>query len=119
MTRIAVHATVADKILVSRESARRLEEPLRQATATAGHGSGLVVDFAGVEGMAPAFLDELLGVLHDAVGGRTRIRVLNQPARLSLKFEAIAKGRGLQVTEEARGVWVFADAAPPKTDRAI
>ncbi len=116
MSSLTIRATLSDKILVSRESARRLAEPLRQAAAA--NGQEILVDFTGVEGMAPSFLDEFLGVLHDALGPRTRIRFANQPARLSLKFEAVAKGRGLQLTEEAGGAWVFAATdTPPARNR--
>ncbi len=115
MSNLVIRATLTDKILVSRESAQRLAEPLRQATAA--NGREILVDFTGVEGMAPSFLDEFLGVLHDAVGVGTRIRFSNQPARLSLKFEAVAKGRGLRLTEESGGSWVFAAETPPVSDR--
>ena len=124
--RLRIRDVLGEKILVSRESARLLIAPLRQAlgqeTLPAGSGPSrdVTVDFEGVAGMAPAFLDEFLGVLESTVGIGGRILFVAQPARLSLKFEAVARSRGLQVTQENdRWVLEAKSAPPPKetTDR--
>lgn len=118
MTRLRIRDVIRDKILVSRESARLLVAPLRQLVSQGSLQAGspprrdVTVDFEGIEGMAPAFLDEFLGVLESTVGGGWRILFVAQPARLSLKFEAVARSRGLRVTQENGGQWVFEE----KTD---
>jgi hypothetical protein len=111
--RLRICDVIRDKILVSRESARLLIAPLRELVSRGTPQGGLqpgrevTVDFEGIEGMAPAFLDEFLGVLESTVGSRSRILFVAQPARLSLKFEAVARSRGLRVTQENGGRWVF------------
>ena len=111
--RIRIRDVLRDKILVSRESAHLLVDPLRQAIGEGAEDArpypsrDLTVDFEGVEGMAPAFLDEFLAVLESTVGGGARIAFVAQPARLSLKFEAVARSRGLRVVQERDGRWVF------------
>jgi hypothetical protein len=111
-----------DRILVSRESARQLEHPLRallageSATGTASVPKSVVVDCAGVEGVAPSFLDELLTVLESIIivaetngCGRSLI-VANPPTRVSLKFEAVARRHGLSVRPLPDGSWHLAGA---------
>ncbi len=122
-TQLRIRDVLREKILVSRESARLLAAPLRQVisqgTLPAGSQSSrdVTVDFEGIEGMAPSFLDEFLGVLESTVGVGSRIRFVAQPARLSLKFEAVARSRGLQVTQENGGRWVFeAKSTPPRDE---
>lgn len=122
--RIKVRDVLRDKILVSRESAHQLADPLRQAINegpedTRGYPSrDVTVDFEGVEGMAPAFLDEFLAVLASTAGGGARIAFVAQPARLSLKFEAVARSRGLRVIQERDGHWVFeAKTSPAAKDQ--
>ena len=114
---LRIHDHLPEKILVSRESARLLAEPLRQALAGAQAVGGPVdvvsIDFARAEGMAPSFLDELVGVLQSECGTGARIRFVRQPARLSRKFEAVARGRGLQVAEIGAGEWVLERAGSP------
>jgi STAS-like domain of unknown function (DUF4325) len=107
--RLRIRDVLSEKILVSRESARRLVGPLRQVMEHAEPPAGMdvTVDFEGVEGMAPAFLDEFLAVLESTVGYGSRILFVTQPARLSLKFEAVARSRGLRVMQERGGGWVF------------
>jgi hypothetical protein len=111
-TRLRIRDVIDDKILVSRESARLLSAPLRQLVGPGAlhdepEGRDLTIDFEGIEGMAPAFLDEFLGVLESTVGRGPRVLFVSQPARLSLKFEAVARSRGLLVRQESRGRWVL------------
>ena len=118
-TRLRIRDVLEEKILVSRESARLLVAPLRQAidqeTLQAGSqpSRDVTVDFEGIEGMAPSFLDEFLGVLESTVGRGSRILFVAQPARLSLKFEAVARSRGLQVRQEEDGRWALEARADP------
>jgi STAS-like domain of unknown function (DUF4325) len=121
--RLRIRDVLRERILVSRESARLLAAPLRQVideeTPRGPQARREVtVDFEGVEGMAPTFLDEFLGVLESTVGVGSRILFVAQPARLSLKFEAVARSRGLQVTQENGGRWVFeAKSTRPAFDK--
>lgn len=127
MHTLRVHDVLKNKILVSRESARLLEDPLRtivENARTTGNESGttpVTVDFAGVEGIAPSFLDELVTVFESVVGAKTtdnaggldgcerRLIVANPPTRLSLKFEAVARGHGMSVRALPDGSWLLTD----------
>jgi hypothetical protein len=118
--RIRVRDVLRDKILVSRESAHLLARPLRQAISDrrGDHGAAdtaVTVDFEGVEGMAPAFLDEFLAVLESTLGGSAKICFVSQPTRLSLKFEAVARSRGLRVVQEHDGSWLLEAKTAPVT----
>ncbi len=112
-TRLRIRDVIQDRILVSRESARLLGAPLRQLVGQGTLQAGspprgdVTVDFEGIDGMAPSFLDEFLGVLESTVGTGARILFVAQPARLSLKFEAVARSRGLRVAQDEGGRWVF------------
>lgn len=121
MRTLRVQDVLKDRILVSRESARLLEEALRAMMVSAtpsGKAPGvapLTVDFKGIEGVAPSFLDELLSVFEALIGAETKgdercLIVANPPTRLSLKFEAIARGHGMSVRALADGSWFLADA---------
>ena len=120
MPTIRVNEVLKDKILVSRESAHLLEDPLiamMAASRTSGDLSttSIVVDFEGVEGIAPSFLDELLSIFESVLGSETsprerRLVVANPPTRLSLKFEAIARGHGMSVRALPDGSWLLADS---------
>jgi hypothetical protein len=121
---LVVHELLKDKVLVSRESARLLEEPLSRLMTDAGRGAtrpddgDVTVDFAGVEGIAPSFLDELFTIfecLVSAAGAATsrRLRVANPPARLSSKFEAVARGHRLSVATQPDGAWLLAPLDSP------
>jgi hypothetical protein len=120
MTRrvLRVGDVLEDRILVSRESARRLENALgalmtsAPSPGSAGEERQLVVDFDGVAGIAPSFLDELLSIFDSLVAsgaknGRCFI-VANPPTRLSAKFEAIARGHGMSVELLPDGSWRLA-----------
>ncbi len=121
MRTLRVHDILKDKILVSRESARLLEDALktiRVNAVTPGEArdtTPVSVDFEGVEGVAPSFLDELLSVFESVLGaepgGREQgLIVANPPTRLSLKFEAIARGHGMSVRALPDGSWLLTDA---------
>lgn len=116
-----VRDVLQDRILISRESARLLENALGAMMVSArapGDASGagpLTVDFEGVEGIAPSFLDELLSVFESLVGaesnaGERSLIVANPPTRLSLKFEAVARGHGMAVRALPDGSWSLTSA---------
>ncbi len=121
MLTLRVHDVLKDRVLISRESARLLEGPLAaivESSATPGEPLGktpVTVDFEGVAGIAPSFLDELVSVFEAFVGttpqgGKRRLIVANPPTRLSLKFEAVARGHGLAVRALTDGSWLLTDA---------
>lgn len=119
MHTLRVHDVLKDRILVSRESARLLEEPLRATIASAtahqdaaGSTGTVIVDFKGVAGIAPSFLDELLSIfesllLAESDGSERGLSVTNPPTRLSLKFEAIARGHGMSIQALPDGSWLL------------
>lgn len=120
MTRLLVRDHLTDAILVSRESARllqtRLEAAIREATAGDQQATAdATVDFAGVRGMAPSFVDELVTIFESVlqtVGGRQtgRLIIANPPTRLSSKFEAIARGHQMTIRVLPDNSWLLCDA---------
>jgi hypothetical protein len=118
MPTLKVHDVLPDKILISRESARALEGAIRalyagsDGTRPRGESSGFVVDFDGIEGIAPSFLDELISVLEssldvDAKGAARSIIVAHPPTRLSLKFEAVARAHRMTIRAQPDGSWLL------------
>lgn len=100
------------RLLVTRESARLIGESL--CSAVSPEDRELVLDFAGVEGLTPSFLDELLGVVGDlqaAADLALEIVLVHPPTRLSSKFAAVGRGRGYLVTEVGGDQWVLKPAA--------
>jgi hypothetical protein len=121
MRTLRVHDVLKDRILVSRESARLLEGELcdmMASAATPGEArdvTPVTIDFEGIAGVAPSFLDELLSVFEsvigaDANGGERCLMVVNPPTRLSLKFEAVARGHGMLVRTLPGGSWLLTDS---------
>ena len=116
MRTIRVNDVLKDRILVSRESAHLLEDALGalmvggRTSANASGATPVTVDFEGIEGMAPSFLDELLSIFESliAAGADSPERCLivaNSPTRLSLKFEAVARRHGMSVRALPDGSW--------------
>jgi hypothetical protein len=117
MKTLKVHDVLEQPLLVTRRSARALEESLRAALGGGGDGSGMdefAVDFAGIEGLSPSFVDELLRVFESitvpTANAKLSLRVMNPPTRLSLKFEAIARSHGLSVCSLSDGTWLLSTA---------
>ena len=120
MCTLRVNEILRDKVLVSRESAHLLEDALSAmmaAARTPGNPSGTIsvaVDFEGIEGIAPSFLDELLSIFESLIGADANgcercLIVANPPTRLSLKFEAVARGHGMSVRALPDGSWLLTD----------
>lgn len=117
MPTLLIHTVLPDKILVSRESAHLLEDAIRRALsresgedATDAIEAPLVVDFEGVEGIAPSFLDELLSIFESLAtqtisGPNPQLIVANPPTRLSSKFEAVARGHAMVIESLPDGTW--------------
>jgi len=118
MQTVRVADFLAEKILVTRESARSLERRLAAAMAvraSSGPEPGepsVAVDFEGVHGVSPSFMDELLSIFELSVKGTPadgprRLLVTHPPTRLSLKFEAVARGHNMNVRLLPDGSWVL------------
>jgi len=121
MPTLRVNDIIKDKVLVSRESAHLVEDALRalmvapRDDADSSNASSLTIDFEGVEGMTPSFLDELLTILECLAAAQTNapschLIVANPPARLSRKFEAVARGHRLFVRALPDGSWLVSDS---------
>jgi hypothetical protein len=112
MPTIAIRDHASTRVLVTRRSARDLAEPIREHLGTQ---AALDLDFRGIEGVTPSFLDELLHVIEEqaAEAGVSlfQVTISNAPTRLSSKFEAVGRGHGLLVEEVATGTWRIAAAS--------
>ena len=110
MSTIAVYDLYHKLVLVSRGSARTMQR--RLADALRGDEHELVLDFTGVQGVAPSFFDEMLSMIQETTeqnGERQlTVRVKNPPARLTSKFVAVARAHDVQASESADGTWVIA-----------
>ncbi len=100
------------RVLVTRESARAMAAALGKELDD--NGEVLHLDFAGIEGMTPSYLDELLRVIHEEQRRRRidnlEVRLLRPPMRLSSKFEAVGRSHGLAITSSVDGAtWHVVD----------
>ena len=109
MGSLKIFDLVGKRVLVTRSSARALAPDLADALS---EGDGEVtLDFAGVDGLTPSFLDEILSVLEEsalALGrGQLRVEVTNSPTQLSSKFAAVGRAHGLVTDEPTTGTWII------------
>ena len=82
-----------------------------ELTAALEHtGLELVLDFDGVQGVTPSFLDETFSIIDEFVADSDselqRITIENPPTHLSLKFAAVGRGHGLTI-DDVDGKWVI------------
>jgi hypothetical protein len=123
---LRIQDVLHDRILISRESARQLAEAMKSALERATPPAGpegemtMIVDFAGIDGVSPSFVDELVSVFESLIGpthgGHPRsLVVASPPTRLSSKFEAIARGHGMAIRTNPDGSWCLTGA--PRSDR--
>jgi len=122
MPTIRIHDILKDKVLVSRESARLVEHAIRSATSggrtddSGSESAPVTLDFEGVEGVAPSFVDELISIIESTVqrshAANHLMVIVNPPTRLSSKFEAIARGHEALVRVRPDGAWVFSRTTP-------
>lgn len=107
MGTVRVFDLLQRRALVTRSKARDIGDAVDSALEDAG--DYVTVDFAGVDGVSPSFVDELLFVFEKAVsdsGMEDMAFVLrNVPTRLSTKFEAIGRARQVKIVELEPGVW--------------
>ena len=108
MSSLALNDLIKNRVLVTRESARRLAPAIEGATDNVHHR--LTLDFSHIDGMTPSFLDELLAVIEEVFARRGaesfRVEMLNPPTALSSKFAAIGRGRELTLVESS-GAWTI------------
>ncbi|MBI2885763.1 MAG: hypothetical protein HYY02_00995 [Chloroflexi bacterium] len=75
-------------------------------SARADEPFALALDFSGVQAASPSFFDELVAALGELKnGGRNTVRFLHPPASARDTFQAIGRGRGVQITETAPVCW--------------
>ena len=79
-----------------------------------GHGE-IAMDFTGVDGLTPSFLDETLTVIEECLDGTSDkqllVKVMNPPTQLSSKFAAVARGHDLLIKESDSGAWIISRGA--------
>ncbi len=96
-------------VLITRSSARSLRDAV--APLVSAGEEGLALDLSGIEAVAPSFLDETIGGLAELADSVSRpafqVRVLHPPTGLSPIFEAIARARGIQISESPDGSWTI------------
>jgi hypothetical protein len=104
---LRINDLVGRKVLVLRESAR----PLAPALLTAiDEGNGKIeLDFSGIEGITPSFLDELLGIISEQLTKRESVEIVisHPPTTLSEKFSAVGRSYGLTIRETVGGDWTI------------
>ena len=113
MPAIKVHDLLRRRALVTRESAAPLRSALEAIDIALDE---LVLDFSGIDAVTPSFVDEVLavveGVLKQRKADSSRVRVINPPTRLSAKFLAVGRARGLHIHETASRSWVVTLGPP-------
>lgn len=116
MTTVKMYDLERKRILVTRQSARGIE-PILCAAMVEGQGQ-IALDFSGVDGVTPSFLDETLAVIQKCIqttqGKEFRLLVVHPPTRLSAKFAAVGRARGLSISESESGTWIITGERLPK-----
>ncbi len=106
---LRVYDVVRKRALVTRQSARAVGDAL--ATALAGARGEAVLDFSGIDALTPSFVDEALACLEEMLGtsdqNELRFVFVNVPTRLSAKFAAVGRARGLEISESDSGAWTI------------
>lgn len=109
MSALRIHDLLPNRVLVTRESARSIAPEI--ASAIASGEKGITLDFAGIDGITPSFLDEVLSVIDEVFTSRAtasfEIIIVKPPTRLSSKFAAIGRGHGLAIGERPDGSWLI------------
>ncbi len=107
MAAVRIHDILSSRVLVTRSSARELEQAIRDAVHLGGEQ--LEIDFLDVDGITPSFLDEVITVLERVLGeikeNQPQIIVVNPPTRLSAKFAAVGRSHSLEIVERGPHRW--------------
>ena len=111
MNSVKMYDLLGRQVLASRDSARTIKQQIAEALLS---GDGEVpLDFEGVLGLAPAFLDETLHIVKECVAAvgysRIRVKMIYPPSELSSKYLAVGRAHGLSVSKAADGSWVISN----------
>lgn len=109
MVAIRVYDILHKRALITRGSV----EAIRQALSRGEAGTPLTLDFSGIDAVTPSFVDELLALLDEFLSEQGQIIFLSPPTRLSAKFSAIARARGLDIVESDGNAWFITSASSP------
>ncbi|MEX2246746.1 MAG: DUF4325 domain-containing protein [Dehalococcoidia bacterium] len=108
---IGLFELLGRRVLVTRESARKVQHVLDRALETSAAGVEIDLDFSNIEAITPSFIDEALHVVTEITardeGKGMRLVFMNLPTRLSEKFVAVARAHDLVVTEEDDKTWII------------
>ena len=109
MVPLRVYDLLGMRILVTRDSARSIQKQICGAMLD-GQGE-VVLDFEGVMGITPSFLDETLHIIGECIArtadGRLCVTMKAPPSELSSKYLAVSRGHSLSVRESEDGSWVI------------
>ena len=109
MGTVQLYQLLKRRVLVTRQSARDIQSRLTDAVHE-GDGE-IILNFEGVEGITPSFLDETLSIVVESVykdgDAGIRLTIIHPPTRLSSKFEAVGRSHGLSITQSEDGAWVI------------
>ena len=112
MSAIKVHDILKMRVLVARGTARRLDEHIAESIEQ--DPRVLTLDLAGIDGIAPSFMDEVLVSIErirqaQADSEGLTVVVQNPPTHLSSKFEAVGRGHGLSIMRGDDGAWIIVE----------
>jgi hypothetical protein len=109
MRTLKIFDLIGKRVLVTRDSARSIRRELALALDE-GNGE-VVLDFAGVDGLTPSFLDETLSVVEECIQNtgqhQLRLIITHPPTQLSSKFAAVGRGHGLVIEESEAEAWTI------------
>lgn len=109
MATIRVFDLIPKRMLVARGTAREIWPDLKRTFAPLD--DDVTLDFHGIRGVTPSFLDEVLSMVGELAANSkasdVRIKIASPPAELSEVLSAIAKTHGLVISEAADGAWIL------------
>ena len=120
MRALKIHDLLKRRVLVTRDSARAIQAELKAALI---EGQGQVtLDFFGIDGLTPSFLDETLSIIEECTRTEMwtglRVTVASSPTQLSSKFAAVGRGHRLQMKQSDHATWIISpEATVPSPDR--
>ena len=107
MAHVVISTLVHKRVLTARESVKAVVPELIDRLAR--NGESVELDFAGIEGVAPAVLDQLL-ISVEHVAGKRDICLLNMPDPITRKHQALARAHNRLLAIHGDGVWRFSPA---------
>jgi len=101
-----IYEMLKRRALVSRGAAQAVVAALRSELQS--DSATIELDFSGIEAVTPSFVDELISQLTSpGIGSHERVVFTAPPSRLSEKFRAIGRGRGVSFEETPTHQWVI------------